>query len=539
MTKTNREAGLKRIAKLFQRDVSEKDSRNDLPEINASDQKLQRVTNKAWSAVKRANEPPYLFLYGDVPSRLEHNDKELLVVRQLTQNRLRYEVARVAVWFKLNDRGQKIPAKPPMEVVKNMLALPDLPLPVLSRIVEVPVFAPDGTLQTEPGYHAAAQVYYSPPKGISVPQVPENPTSGDIQQAKELIFDHLLVDFPFVADADRAHAVALFLLPFARDLIAEATPNHLIESPTPGTGKDLLVDVCLRPAFGPSGLATLAQATDEEEWRRRITGCLKQPSGAILICNITKPLNSGVLAAALTALFWADRILGKNEMTRLPVRHIWTTTANNPEVSAEILRRSIRIRLDAGVERPWQRTNFKHSSLREWADEHRLDLVWAALTLVQAWVAAVQPLWKSKTLGSYEPWAAVMGGILEVNGIEGFLGNLDDLYEASDTEGSCWALFVEKWWEKFDQKAVGVGELILLAEEAGLQLAGHTEHSKLVSLGTQLRQHRDQVIGEYRITSPRKVQGASQWQLVPTVSLVSLGESSDPKLKEVEKNHNG
>jgi len=279
MTKTNNESVSKRIAKLFTRatqkvlpDVFDQSPRNDLDEINADDQNLPRVTSKAWSAIKKANELHYLFLYGDVPSRLEHNDKELPVLRQLSQNRLRYEVARVADWFRWGNRGEKKPAKPPVDVVKNMLAMPDLPLPSLTRIVEVPVFAPDGTLQIEPGYHAAAQVYYSPPEGITVSEVPENPTVEDLQWAKELIFDHLLVDFPFVADADRAHAVALFLLPFARDLIAEATPNHLVESPTPGTGKDLLVDVCLRPAFGPSALATLAQATDEEEWRRRITG---------------------------------------------------------------------------------------------------------------------------------------------------------------------------------------------------------------------------------------------------------------------------
>ena len=128
-------------------------------------------------------------------------------------------------------------------------------------------------------------------------------------------------------------------------------------------------------------------------------------------------------------------------------------------------------------------------------------------TLIQAWVVAGQPLWNAGTLGSYECWAEVMGGILEVNGVEGFLGNLDDLYEASNAEGSCWALFVEKWWEKFDQKAVGVGELVLLAEEAGLQLAGDSDHSKRISLGTQLRQHRDQVIGTTALPRLGKFKG--------------------------------
>ena len=107
MTKTNKEPFSKRIAKLFSWPTqkvrfgfSEDSSRNDLPEINAGDQNLPRVTNQAWSAIEKANHPPYLFRYGDVPCRLEHNDTGVLVVRQLTQDRLRYEVAGAAVWFR-------------------------------------------------------------------------------------------------------------------------------------------------------------------------------------------------------------------------------------------------------------------------------------------------------------------------------------------------------------------------------------------------------------------------------------------------------
>ena len=131
-------------------------SRSDTKvEINALDQDLERITNKAWSAIEQANQPPYLFRYGDVPCRLECNDKQSVVVRRLTQDRLRHVVVRVADWFKITQNGQQ-PAKPPMDVIKDMLAMPEPPLPVLSRIAEVPVFAPDGALQTDPGYHPAA-----------------------------------------------------------------------------------------------------------------------------------------------------------------------------------------------------------------------------------------------------------------------------------------------------------------------------------------------------------------------------------------------
>jgi len=507
----------------------------NLPEINAGNQNLAQVTEEAWAAICEANKSPYLFRYGDILCRLER-DNGTCSTKPLTNPRLRYELARVATWVKWANNSLR-EAKPPNDVVTDMLATPNPPLPRLSRVTEVPVFAADGTLQSESGYHEVSQVYYAPTNGFAVDGLPDEPTPRQVVLARNLIFKNLLVDFPFVSEADRAHAMALFLLPFARDLIDGATPNHLIESPTPGSGKDLLADVCLQPALGRT-LGIIAQANNDEEWRKRITACLREGKGAIFIGNITKPLDSGVVSLALTTHTWEDRVLGKNEMFHLPVRCIWVTTGNNPTVSTEIARRSIRIRLDAGVERPWERKDFKYPNLRGWADEHRTQLVRAALILIRAWVVAGMPYWKAKSLGSYEQWSPVMGGILENAGIEEFLGNLEEFYEVADVEGACWEEFVEKWWEKFDHKAVGVAELVPLAEEAGLQLGGDKDHSKRVSLGTQLRQHRDQVIGEYRITSAGKAQGALQWQLVPTVSLMSLSESPDPNLKKVEKNHN-
>ena len=164
--------------------------------------------------------------------------------------------------------------------------------------------------------------------------MPRSPAPKDLARAKALIFEDLLDDFPFADQASRAHALALVLLPAARELIEGPTPNHLVEAPAPGSGKDLLVDCCLRPALGPH-LAILAQAGSDEEWRKRITASFKQAAGAILIGNVTRPLDSGVLAAALTAPVWTDRILGRSEMARYPVRCIWTTTANNPVMSTE------------------------------------------------------------------------------------------------------------------------------------------------------------------------------------------------------------
>src|SRR5262249_52208889 len=159
---------------------------------------------------------------------------------------------------------------------------------------------------------------------------------------------------------------------------------------------------------------------------------LRTAPSVLFLDNIKRRLESAALASAITSYpNWEDRILGVSEIARVPVRCVWIMTGNNPGLSSEITRRTVRIRLDARVDRPWLREGFRHADIRGWAVSNRSRLVWAALTLVQAWIAAGRPE-GSRTLGMFERWAKVMGGILGVVGIPGFLGNLADFYEKSD-----------------------------------------------------------------------------------------------------------
>ena len=100
-----------------------------------------------------------------------------------------------------------------------------------------------------------------------------------------------------------------------------------------------------------------------------------------------------------------------------------------------------------------------------WVRANRGRLVAACLTLCQAWIAAGRPR-GTRTIGSYESWAQVLGGVLEVAGIEGFLGNLDEMLEASDSEGAVWRGFVSAWWDRFGTAEVGANDLYPIASPA-------------------------------------------------------------------------
>ena len=180
--------------------------------------------------------------------------------------------------------------------------------------------------------------------------MPDRPTSGHVAHSVGLI-NSMIADFPFVEDADRAHAIAMMLQPFARDLIAGPTPLYLIEKPSPGTGATLLSTALMWPALGRVPKA-FTEASNEEEWRKRITSTLRESPDVILVENLHGKLNTAALAAVLTIDEWGDRLLGVSEMLRLPVRCVWIATANNPRLSTEMIRRSVRTGWTQGRRNP-------------------------------------------------------------------------------------------------------------------------------------------------------------------------------------------
>jgi DNA repair photolyase len=489
----------------------------DGPVIDATNGSLKTVTAQAISALRRRNDPPELFYYGGKPHRIETRAGGPLTLKPFTVDILSYELARAASWVAGADETY-----PPLRVVRDVLASPDLHLPVLSRIVDAPVFGQNGEVQTVPGYHAASGTYYHPADGFELPSVPDQPTVADVERAKDLLLADLLHDFPFVSQSDRAHVTALILLPFARDLISGPTPLHSIEKPTPGTGAGLLVDVISLVSTGRPA-CSMSAARDEEEWRKRLTAALRTNAGMIVIDNIRYRLHAAALAHALTAEVYQDRILRTSDTVEIPIRCAWVSTANNPTFSAEIARRTVRIRLDARVEQPWLRTQFKHADLKGWAAAHRSELVWAALTLIQVWIAAERPEPShGRTLGSYSSWAAVMGGVLQVVGIEGFLQDLGDFYSQSETETPEAQAFVELWWDRHRRDEVTVqNELFqLVVENPGvLDLGNGNEISRRTALGRQVSSWRDRRFttngGCVRVVDGGMDHHARKWKLEP------------------------
>jgi hypothetical protein len=176
-------------------------------------------------------------------------------------------------------------------------------------------------------------------------------------------------------------------------------------------------------------------------------------------------------------------------------------TANNPNLHLELTRRCIRVRIDPRVDRPWKRTSFKHPEIATWAKENRSALVGAIVTLIRAWMAADKPLDRAR-LGSFEMWSSVIGGILNIAGVPGFLANLDQLYEAADVEGQAWREFTAAWWQTFRDQPKKVSELNQFCEERELMLrlrGDGSARSQQTRLGSTLASCRDRSFDGLRI----------------------------------------
>lgn len=313
------------------------------------------------------------------------------------------------------------------------------------------------------------------------------PTAADVDAARDWLLNELLGDFPFKAPSDRAHVVAALILPFVRAMIQGPTPLHYIGAPTVAAGKSLLADVVRIVTVGDD-FGTTTLTTNEGDTRKKLTAVLRSGAQTIVIDNVRRGIQSAELAAAITADIWGDRLLGTSDMVRLPNRALWIATGTNLNLSLEIARRSLRIRLNPDCERPWERTDFRHPDIRKWATDHRRQLVHAVLTVIQHWIAAGRPE-GSRVRGSFESWSRVVGGIIEHFGLPGFLGDEAEFFAEVDHESQELAAFVVAWWEKYGTVRVKARDLQALAQEHDLlahALEGKTASARDSTFGRML-----------------------------------------------------
>ena len=335
---------LQRLCSWHQRWRVKQTRTTEKPSIDATIGDFPTATELAWQAITRDNEPPFLFRRGGLPVRIEDDERGMPVIRELSVDGLRHDLANAANYFKPGELGvSPTAARPPKDVCVNMLAGARMPLPGLARLVTAPIFTADGRLLRTSGYDRGSRILVDL-GGLAVPPIPSHPTEADVTAAKSVLLE-LITDFPFASDTDHTNACGLFVLPFARELIAGLTPLHLFDAPEMRSGKGLLAKVLLFPFLGVKA-SVISEAKDDEEWRKKITAALRTDHPYLFLDNLSHYLDSPALAAVLTTQSWCDRLLGHNDLLTLPVRVVFVATGNNVSLSLELARCTIPIRLN-------------------------------------------------------------------------------------------------------------------------------------------------------------------------------------------------
>ena len=474
-----------------------------------TDDQPREVLRNTLTVLGDCNDPPVMFRRGGQLVVLTFPGKgEAPQIALQSKRRLFKLLIEAADWRKRTTRGDA-PSSPPSRILDAILEEPGEGIPELETVTSVPMFGKDFEFIHRPGYHAAQRLYFHDADDLG----PTASTRLETAQARQLLLE-AICDFPFAESADRAHAVALMLVPFIRTALGNApTPLHLIESPSPGSGKGRLADLVSVIATGNACKpVTMSGCTGEN--RKRLTSLMMTGAPIILLDNVPQHriLDDAALASVLTTTQPADRLLGANKIVS-PTNHgVWVLTGNNVRTTLEIARRSVRIRIDAQTDRPWLRNGFLHGDLLNWARRQRPRLVQACLSLIQAWLDQGRPRWTGTPLGSFEEWSAVLGGILDVAGIPGFLQNTESTYADADIETEEWRVLTHLWWERFASapvKASDLHELCLQNELLAEVLGFGSVRSQVSRLGRALNRHVDRFFGELQITQERGIARSS------------------------------
>lgn len=317
----------------------------------------------------------------------------LFEIRDATPGWLSIEASRSGLKFWKRTRL----VEPPIELFNKLRDYTDsLDLPALRGISMTPTL-----YRNQPGYDREQGIYHAYPEHL-FPPGPSNPTRSDAEEALARLLRPIRA-FPFLDDSARAVAVSGIISGVLRADLS-GIPIHLFDAPSAGTGKTLISKVIGIVATGV--LPTILTYTgDEEEDRKQLSVALMAGSPVILFDNISKPLRGDFIAGVATSPEFDVRLLGKSENVKIDTRSLLLGSGNNTVVQGDLGRRTIRCRLDAGVERPEER-EFNFDALAE-ARDTRTSLVVDALTIVRTYLRADRPS-PLTPLGSFEEWSRLV-----------------------------------------------------------------------------------------------------------------------------------
>ena len=272
--------------------------------------------------------------------------------------------------------------------------------------------------------------------------------------------------------------------------------------------------------------------------RERIASAILSGCQVILLDNLHNELASSTLESILTEGTATIRQFGKlGADITVPFAGLVIVTANNAALRADMLRRMLPIRIVIDTDEPEKR-EFGFDPYLE-AKRDRLQILAAAFTILRAWRNSGEKA--TQTLGSFERWAELVAGAVQwLTGINPI--SLIEERKAEDPKraderqviAGLYALFRE---QKFTSKeAVGNPARRDFVDNSEIPATGldpelwrvvlefKGDRPTPIAVGCWLREHKDKVFGDLRLTSQPDRDKKAQWSVLKRPSAGDAGD---------------
>jgi hypothetical protein len=318
----------------------------------------------------------------------------------------------------------------------------------------------DGSLVDRPGYDPESKLFFLPPEGFELSEIPERPTKKQVREAYKRL-NEAFEEFPFDSPVNHTNALALLPAIGLRHLIPGSVPAFGFTATEIGTGKTKLAALPYLILNGnPVPISSWPTERDADaEVRKVLTANLLSGAPFLLFDNLSQAIQSESLAAMLTGSGYRDRVLGESRTVEINEMPVVAFTGNHLMYGRDIARRFCTIKLDAKVPRPADRTGFKHPDLEQYVLENRPQLLADFFTISRYWAQKGMPRGKTgaRREDNFRDFVGLVSGWLELVGRKGFHTNVEDAQSLYDDEAGEWAVFLDKiyGWSKGREFKVG------------------------------------------------------------------------------------
>jgi Bifunctional DNA primase/polymerase, N-terminal len=218
--------------------------------------------------------------------------KGRLVIRECSPRVIQQDIERLAKFAKWDGRrNAHASAQCPDRLAEMYMVKSDgWRVPELRGVRESPTLRGDGTILQTPGYDIKLGYLYDP--RLAYPVIPEFPTKVEAEAAL-LELEHVLKDFNFASPADKAVALAGFIMSAIRPAL-ETAPMIGIDAPQFGAGKTLLANLIHIVGHGLRPVAK-GWAKDEAENEKRLFSSFMSGEPVYFVDNVAKdtPIGGG------------------------------------------------------------------------------------------------------------------------------------------------------------------------------------------------------------------------------------------------------